>query len=122
MAALSVNNLGRVGITDLDSELAAASAGGDTFAYNPRTCLIVKNGSGGNVTVTGSAYNDEVEVSGFGTLAVDDFTMVVAAGDYAITPFFEQAFRNASGAVAFTYSSHSSVSVGAFNFAELTTR
>lgn len=122
MATLTVKNLGTVGDLDIDTTLTAAASGGDQFTYTPRTALIVKNGSGGSITVTVTAQQTSTTKSGYGDVTKANFTATIAAGDYFISPFFEQALKDTNGFVQVTYSSHTSVEVGAFKFDELTTR
>lgn len=122
MAALTVTSLALTGLADIDGALESAAGGGDTFTYSPRTALIIFNGDCSAKTVTISAQTSSTTASGFGSVSKADYTIVVAAGDYAITPFMEQVFNNSSGNVEVTYSAVTSVSVAAISFPELTTR
>lgn len=106
MATLAVQ---QVTLAGLNPTFAAASAGGDKFLGGPTTKLIVKNGSGGAITVT----VDSVVPSSWGT-DVDVVVSVPAGGERHIGPLPEQRFASpADGLVAVTYSGVTSLTVAA---------
>lgn len=87
--------------------LAAASAGGDTFAASRQYALEVRNGSGASITVTVVTPGNDV----YG-LARPDITLSVAAAASALFgPFPSDLADPVTGLVAVTYSATASVTV-----------
>lgn len=111
MAAITIQDLVRSG---LEATYASANSGGDTFANDGKTFFHVKNGSGGDITVTFTAQVTSTTKPGFGTLSMSSVAVVVTAGEERLIGFFEPAiFNNASGAVAVSYSGVTSLTVAA---------
>lgn len=107
MATLTVQQIAVTGITP---SFASAAVGGDQFLNNGKCFLEVKNGSGGDITVT---IATQATTGGY---AVADQTVTVAAttGDKMIGPFPPDLFNDSSGYVQVTYSGVTSLTVGAF--------
>lgn len=105
MAVLSVQQLTSAGVTPT---FGAAAAGGDKFANNGRTFLVVKNGGGSEVTVTlDSKKNCD---QGFD----HNIQVAVAAGaEKWIGSLEPNRFNNSSGEVEASYSAVTSVTVAA---------
>ena len=121
MAALTVNTIvAGTGKVDVDSLYESAAGGGDTVVYDPKVFLVVKNGDSSPTTVTITAQSASGTLSGFGTVTKANETYVIAAGDTCIIGHLEQAFRNASGLIAISYSSVTSLSIAAFKMNTLT--
>lgn len=108
MAVLTVQELhgaaGRAGVTP---SFTAAGGSGDTCPNDERTFLEVKNGSGASIDVT-------IETPGTvdGLAITDRVVAVPASGDKMIGPFPKQYY---SDTLDITYSSVTSVTVGAFS-------
>lgn len=100
----------KVAIGGTNPQYAAASAGGDKVAANPRGFLLVRNGGGSSITVT-------VAVPGntkYGQAAPDVAVTVPNATDRLIGPFPDDlADRATDNLVAITYSGVTSVTVAA---------
>lgn len=109
MATLTVQTVGRAGLSLATADVPAA-AGGDKFANTgtEKEFLYAKNGSGSSITIT-FAY-----VSTADGQLITARTVVVGAGDAAlIGPFPSQYFNDASGFVNFTYSDVTTLTVAA---------
>lgn len=113
MATLTVQDLVKSG--GLEATYAAAAVGGDVMPNDGRTLLHVKNGSGGNITVTAAAVITSVDLGPtYGPYTRANVAVQVDAGEERfIGPFPQQAFNNASGQVAMTYSGVTSLTVAA---------
>ena len=111
--------LTRQRITEDGAEISFSSAGGSgDVADNSdgKTFIVVKNGSGGSVTVTvaeqisGTTVEDPV----YGTVSKASATVAVSAGATAVMgPFKKQAFNNGSNQIEISYSATASVTVAA---------
>lgn len=105
MTELSVQ---KIAITGLEATYGAAAGGGNTFKNDGKTFFHIKNGAGSDVTVT---FTTPGTVAG---VAIADPAVVVTAGEERmIGPFEPSIFNNASGLVAASYSSATSVTVAA---------
>lgn len=94
--------------TGVDLSFAAANAGGDEYANAGRTVFVIKNDSGGAITVTYTAQNT---VRGYD---VTDETQSVAAGAIGVGPVLDRGiFNDSNGRVQVSYSSVTSVTVTA---------
>jgi hypothetical protein len=91
--------------TNLDS----ASGSGDVFDNGGNTILVVKNGSGGSITVTISATDNQWDEDN-----VDEGGSVANGETGIFGPLDPKRFNNASGQVDVSYSGTSSVEVKAF--------
>ena len=89
----------------------ACAGGGDSFPNQGRTSVLIRNGSGGNLTVTADCPNpDNFGVSGSGL----DAAVIVPTGattDFAWGPFSPARFNDANGRVQLTYSGVTSLSI-----------
>lgn len=108
MATLSVQTIDRAG-DGLTPAYSAASGGGDVFPNTGREFVLVKNASGGSITVTATTPQT---VAGLGV--ADETYVIPAAGERMIGPFPPSTFNNPSGQVALTYSGVTSLTLGAF--------
>lgn len=112
MATLTVNPISRSGLTQA---LVAAAAGGDQFPNAGNVFLHVKNGAASPITVT---IGTPKTVDG---LAVADRAVVVTNGtEVLIGPFPRDTYNDATGNVQVTYSSETTVTVGAFSLTPVT--
>jgi hypothetical protein len=101
----------------LDIVFASAAVGGDVVTnQDGKTFILVKNGSGGAITVTvaeqvsGSTVEDPV----YGTVSKASATISIANGGTGIMgPFKKTAFNNASNQIEVTYSGVTSVTIAA---------
>ena len=105
--------------TALEATYAAAAGGGDVITNTGgNTILHVKNGSGGNITLTVTAQKTTASNSAFGVLTKSDSVTVVTAGEERfIGPFEPNAFNNSSGQIEITYSGVTSFTIAGINFA-----
>lgn len=106
MATLSVQNMALTGLQYTTS--TAAAAGGDVFANDGRTYIIIKNASASTRTATFDAVAS-LDKPGFGTVPIADTAITVPGsgtngGLVMIGPFPPDRFNNASGQVSVTYS------------------
>lgn len=114
---LTVQEISRSGKAVSKPLIAATATHGNKFRNNGRTFLRVKNGSVGDITAT---FNTPGMIDG---QEIEELTMTVKAADdengldfLDIGPF-SAVFNQADGYVWVTFSSVSSVTVGAFRFA-----
>lgn len=112
MATLSRFTLARAGIA---ITYASAAGGGDVVDNaDGKTLLHVKNGSGGSINVTVTAQTTSISVPQ-GEAEVSNKVIAVAAGAEKIIGPFEAAwFNNASGQLAITYSSATTVTIATY--------
>lgn len=111
MAALTVQTIAETGTT---VTLASAAGGGDTFANDGNTFLIVTNGSGSSINVTVTVVNGTFTNKQNGILTKSDLVVAVGAGATKyIGPFPTGVYCSTSGTTAVAYSSATSVTVGA---------
>jgi len=109
-ATLNVKTGTRAGVV-IQSDVVAATSGGDSFANDGQTYFVIANSSGGNVTVT-----MHIQTSPDG-LTVTNKTVVVATATTAIIgPFDVGTYNDTGGLVNITYSGVSSVNVCAYKF------
>jgi len=113
MAELTVQT---IVVTGLEQTYASAAGGGDTFNNDGRTFFHVKNGSGGDITLTFTTAGVWPRQS----LALADPTVVVTAGEERmIGPFDKGAFNDSNGEVAVGYSGVTSLTVAAIKLPDL---
>lgn len=105
----SLNNINQ--ILDLEDEMVDANEEGNDYPNDERTFLIVENGSASDVTVTIEAQRDQVGVTSFGQLSLDDIEKIVGAGKWAILAAPPGGYNDAQGRARVTYSSHDDVKV-----------
>ena len=111
MAALSIQTIAETGTA---VTLASAAGGGDTFANDGNTFVIVTNGSGSSINVTFTVVNGTFTSKQTGILTKSDNVVAVGAGATRyIGPFPTGVYNSTSGTVAVSYSSATSVTVGA---------
>ena len=108
MATLAVQSIVEAGVTSTKN---SAAGGGDVFPNDGRTFIKCVNGSGGAITVTATAVDTTTNKQGFGTLTRSNIAVAVAAGTERVIGPFAEAFNNASGQVALTYSAVTSFTV-----------
>lgn len=106
MATLTVQNISLAGITPT---YAAAAAGGDEFANTGDTFFQIKNG-GSEITLT---IQTPAKIEGI-DIAEITVTIPATTGDKMIGPFDPAIFNASTGRVVVTYSSETSITVGAF--------
>ena len=116
MALLTVHELGQTPF-DITDYLAVATAGGDQFPNDERTFFIAKNGSGGAITATIAKTRDTAEMSGFGSLGVDDIVAVIPASETWVARVPVASHGDAAGRVSVTYSGVTNLTVGALRLA-----
>ena len=113
MAVLTVQNVIEAG---LNTTYASAAGGGDRCA-NPtdrRTFLHVKNGGGGDITVTvTSTQSTLASLKEWGVLTRANIAVVVTAGEERMIGPFGDIFNDSAGRIAITYSGVSSVTIAA---------
>ena len=112
MAAITPQQITETGTADVT--FTAAAGGGDTIAHHPTLLVIVKNDSGGSITVTVSEQlaNNTVPDGEYGNLAKSDATLAVAGGDIGIFgPFKQKSFKDTSGNINLSYSGVTSLTI-----------
>jgi hypothetical protein len=109
MAALTTQKIVETG---LDAAFVSANIGGDTAEPGDRVFIVVKNESGGSITVTLAAYPN---ATSYGAVIPDNEVTVPSTKERWIGPLRGSAYTNPStGRVDISYSAVSSVTVGAF--------
>lgn len=103
MATLAVQDISTAG---LEATYASAAGGGDQFSNDGKTLLHVKNGSGGDITVT---IASQVACSQGST---HNTAVVVTAGEERfIGPFDPARYNDANGMTQLTYSGVTSLTI-----------
>ena len=110
MAVLAVQEITRAG---LDSALAAAAAGGDSFPNTGRAFLRVANANVGAARTVTIASQLPAGAIPQGAVKADVEVAVPASEERFIGPFDPAAFNDANGRVVVTYDDEADVSVGA---------
>ncbi len=106
MATLTVVQIPKTGIELI---LTAAAGGGDAFANDGQTILILNNASGGDIVATFVTQNT---VDG---LAVADRTVTITAGDLeCVGDLNPNVYNDTSGLCQVTYDGVSSLTVNPF--------
>lgn len=111
MAAITPQQISEAGVADVT--FTAAAGGGDTIAWHSSLLVIVKNDSGGSITVTaGEQAPASITDGRYGTVTKSDATLAVGAGDIGIFgPFPRAGFRDSSGNLNLTYSGVTSLTI-----------
>ncbi len=111
MATLATQSITRAG---LEATYAAAAGGGDKFAPDANAVLHVKNGSGGDITVTVATQGTVV-----GNPIADNAVVVTAGEERFIGPWpYEHYSAAADGLAAITYSGVTSLTVAVFRLSQ----
>jgi len=93
---------------------SAAEGGGSVVENDGSVFLHLKNGSGGELTVTITAQTTTVDSSLYGDLTKANATQAIAAsGEAFIGPFPPSAYNNTSSQIAVSYSGVTSLTVAA---------
>lgn len=112
MAAITPVQITETGTVDL--VFTAAAVAGDTIAHYPTLLVVCNNASGGAITVTIAEQMtpNTVTDSRYGNLSKSNATLVVGAGKIGVFgPFKAAGFKNSSGNIVLTYSSHIGLSI-----------
>jgi len=108
MATLTVQNITRAG---LEATYAAAAGGGDKFLPDRETLLHVKNGGGGDITVTVTTQQTDA----IGNAVADNAVIVTAAEERFIGPFPAEHYAAAAdGLAVIAYTGVTTVTIAAF--------
>ncbi len=119
LAFAQVSNISR---TDMDNSTGTLissglqNAQGITYFDNdaPRTFLLVKNGSGGNLTLTEISQQTSLAVDRYGSISLGNQAVTLANGETRlIGPFPSARWNTVNGTVAVSLSTVSGVSVTA---------
>jgi hypothetical protein len=115
MAQFGITPSNMTGI-DLDTILAAASVGGDSFTNDGTVNLIVRNSGGVSRTVTFKA--DSHACSMGLTSAVHNQDVTIPAGKTVILGIFDTSrFNDSAGLVQMTYDSEADLSLAVTHYA-----
>ncbi|MDH5187354.1 MAG: hypothetical protein OEW37_00195 [Rhodospirillaceae bacterium] len=109
MATLTVYTTALDGVTP---SYVAATGGGDDFVNSTNTLLHIKNGSGGDITVTVNSLKS----CSYG-FDHDSVTVVTAGSEEIVGPFDTKRFNDSNGKAAITYSGVTSLTIAAFKLA-----
>jgi hypothetical protein len=109
MALLTVASAAAAGIDIVGA--AATATTGDTFANTGKEFLLIKNGSGGTITVTLDHQNEPD-----GAVVTDPTVSIDNGVTKLIGPFSKGYYNDASGLVKATCSAVSSVTIKAIQF------
>lgn len=112
MAALTTQAVARTG---LEATYASCAGGGDTFLPSKDTILHVKNGSGGDITVTIVTPRTD----GVGNAVADNAIVVTAGEERFIGPFPAEIYASPStGLASIAYSGVTTLTIGVFRLAQ----
>src|SRR3972149_9483105 len=109
MATLSVQ---QAAITGLEEVYSSCAAGGDEFANDGNTFIIVKNGHSSPQTVTVVSQVAEADLPP-GTDQANVAIVVTNAEQRIIGPFPQAGFNDANGKVQLTYSGVTALTIAA---------
>jgi hypothetical protein len=109
MAVLTVQQIARTGLDA--TTLAAAAAGGDSFANDGKRFLRVKNGHATLSRTVTIAAQIPVGAVPQGAVKTDLAVVVPALKEYLIGPFDPAGFNDANGRVVVTYSTEADLTV-----------
>ena len=108
IAVQTINEAGKV------ATYQAAEVGGDVVSNDGTIFLQLKNGSGGEITVTITAQTTSVDSSLYGDLTKSNAVKAMAAStELFIGPFAPIAYNNSDAQIAITYSGVSSLTIAA---------
>ena len=111
MAELTVQQITEAGGA---ATYVSTAGGGDTADNNGNMFLHIKNGSGGEITVTITAVTTSVDSGVYGDLTKANATIAIAGSAEAfIGGFAPAAFNDGNGEVAITYSGVTSLTIAA---------
>ena len=101
--------------TDPTGAGTAASSGGDSFANDGKTILLVRNAGSGTPTISVAPVNSTL-LTNYGSLAATSHSAAMAAGNVTVQylilgPFPKAIYNDGNGRVNIAYTSVSSVSV-----------
>lgn len=115
MAVLAVRSIVKAGLDD--AALAAAAAGGDSFALTAtkKTFLRVKNANVGAARTVTIASQLPAGAIPEGAAAANIAVVVGASKDFMIGPIDPTAYRDANGRAVVTYSTEADLTVGAYS-------
>ena len=113
MAIISTQTVDEAGVQITTA--AVAAEGGDKWDNNGNQQILLKNGSGGSVTITVTTQVTSFESSQYGDATKSNTTLAVAAGQLAILgPFNVSAYNDVDGYCNISYSATTSVEVAIF--------
>ena len=111
MATLTVQTITESGKV---ATYASCEGGGDVVENDGTVFLHLKNGSGGEITVTITAQTTSIDSSLYGDLTKANATQAIAAsGEAFIGPFAPIAYNNSDAQIAITYSGVTSLTIAA---------
>ena len=116
MAELTVTPIKKAGIADVSGGLTAADAAGDSVKSSSGIFIALENGDVSAHTLTVAAPASSTECDGYGSLAVADIVLTVAAGDIGFVSI-PSSYVSGNGNFSWTYDAVTSVSVGVFSIA-----
>ena len=112
MATLTIQTISESGINNVS--YASAAGGGDVVDNNGNVFLHIKNGSGGELTVTITAQVTSVDNGLYGELTKANASIAIAgSGEAFIGPFTPAAYNNSHAQIAITYSGVTSLTIAA---------
>lgn len=109
MATLTAQSVVESG---LEATYSAAAAGGDQFINDGREIVHIKNGAGGDITLTVTAQNSPTSIPGYGNATKSNAVVTVTAGEERfVGPFPTSAYNDTSGYVQLGYSATGTVTL-----------
>lgn len=112
MAELTAQSVSKAGVTDLATALVSADVAGDSVTSASGLIVVMQNGDASPHTLTVARPAATTDVGNLGTLAVEDITLTVAAGDFGLVAI--PAGYADQGVFSWTYDAVTSVSIGVF--------
>jgi hypothetical protein len=116
MAEITAQSISESGLAA--PEYSTCNSGGDTVVNGGvnrgPVFLHIKNGSGGELTVTITAQVTSIDLEAYGTVTKSNASVVVpSSGASFIGPFPSAIYNNSDDAIAITYSGVTSLTIAA---------
>lgn len=116
MAELTVSAISKSGIVDYTASLSAADAAGDSVRSAGGIFIVLENGDASSHTLTVTRPSATAICDDLGSLAVEDITFTVGAGDTGFLSI-PLGYSAAGGNFSWSYDAVTSVNVGVFSIA-----
>lgn len=116
MASLLVTRVSKAGIPNAAGALDPADVAGDDVVSASGLLIVMENKDVGAHTLTVAAPSATADCGNLGELAVEDITLVVAAGEFGFLTI-PAGYADASNNFAWTYDDVTSLAIGVFSLA-----
>jgi len=114
MAVQLVTPITKAGVLDLSAALVAADVAGDSVPSASGIFIAIENGDASPHTVTVSAPAASASCGRYGSVAIEDMTIIVPAGATAVFAI-PLGYVSSTGDFVWTYDAVTSVAAGVFS-------